>query len=120
MKWVAFGQPELSGDVFLHQRRGGGGQRQHRSRAQARQILAKHPIVGAKVVAPLRNAVRFIDGDQRWFSLGQHFGKARHPKPFGSDKQELQLAVQVVDADAAGSFPIAARMNALDGESPLL
>jgi hypothetical protein len=33
--------------------------------------------------------VRLIDGDQRGFSLREHFGEAGHPKPFWSNEEEL-------------------------------
>jgi hypothetical protein len=52
-------------------------------------MLAKHPIVRSKIVAPLRDTVRLINGDQRGFSLGEHFGEARHPKPLWSNEEEL-------------------------------
>ena len=77
--------PQLGHNVGLH--RGGrrSRQRHHRrrviARPQLRQVLAQHPVVGAKVVPPLRDAVRFVNGDERQFALGQHLRETRHPQP---------------------------------------
>ena len=72
-------------------------QRQHRRGirrvAQRRQILAQHPVIGPEVVAPLRDAMRLVDGDQRQLALGQHLGKSGHAQPLRRDEQELQIAV---------------------------
>src|ERR1700757_1823221 len=83
-------------------------------------MLAKHPIVWSKIVAPLRDTVRLVDRDQRGLALGEHFGKPCHAKPLWGDEEELQLATQVVGRDTAGSFTIATRMNALNSEPSLL
>ncbi len=93
-------QPKLCRDVFLDQRRRGCRERQHRDWTKDRQVLAQHAVVRSKVVAPLRDAVRFVDGDQRGLSFGEHLWKARNAEPFGSDKQELKVAVQVFDASS--------------------
>ena len=79
------------------------------ARDATRQILAEHPVVGPEIVSPLRDAVRFVDGDQRRLALRQHLRKAAHPQALRRDEQELQLAVQIIDAslarDAARSRP---------------
>ena len=54
------------------------------------QVLAEHAVVRPEIVAPLRNAVRFVDGDEGGLALRQHFGKARHPEPFRRDEEKLQ------------------------------
>ena len=106
-------QPKLRRDVFLHQRRRRRGKRQRRRRTESRQILAQHAVIRAKVVTPLRDAVRFIDGDQRGLSLGQHLRKAGHAQPLGSDKQKLKVALHVVDASLPRALTIAAGVDAL-------
>ena len=68
MKRAGVVDAELRDDVVLDRRRGGGGERENGTRrtvAQRRQILSEHAVVGAKVVAPLRDAVGLVDGDER-------------------------------------------------------
>jgi hypothetical protein len=63
-------EPELSGNVLLNHWRGRGCECQHRDWAKEGQILAKHSIVGAKIVPPLGYTVRLVDRDERRFALG--------------------------------------------------
>ena len=107
-------QAQLLDDVVLHQRRGGGGQGDDRRGTEAWQIAAQHAIVGAEVVAPLGDAMGFVDGHQRRFSLGQHFGEARDAQALRRDEEELQFAGEIIDAGLPGGGAIAAGMDALD------
>ena len=111
---------QLHGDIVLHDGRGGCGERDDRRGAQGRQILAEHAVIGAEIVAPLRNAMRFVDGDERRLALGEHFGKAGDAQTLRRDEEELQRAVEIVDAGLAGGGAVAAGVNALDGEVALL
>ena len=120
MKRAGCEQAELHGDIVLHDRRGGSGERDHRSGPQRGQILAEHAVVGAEIVAPLRDAVGFVDGDQGGLALGEHLGKAGDAEALGRDEEELQGAVEVVDAGLARGGAVAAGVDALHGEVALL
>ena len=50
-------------------------------------------------------------------ALGQHFGEAGDAQALGGDEEELQRAVEVVDAGLAGGGAVAAGVDALDGEA---
>ena len=54
---------ELLSDVALDARRGGGGERDDRGWPQHGQLLAKHAVVGTEVMAPLRDAMGFVNSD---------------------------------------------------------
>ena len=69
--------------------------------AQGGEVLAEHSVVGAKVVSPLGDAVGFVDGDECGLALGEHFGEAGDAKALGGDEEELESAVEVVDAGLA-------------------
>ena len=82
------------------------------SAAQAGQILAQHAVVGPEVMAPLRDAMRLINGDQRQFALGQHLGKSGHAQPLRRDEEKLQIASQIVRAHLTGRAALQAGVNA--------
>ena len=79
--------------------------------AQAGQMLAQHAVVGPEVVAPLRDAVRLVDGDQRQLALGQHLGEAGHAQPLRRDEEKLQRALQIIHAGLAGHAAVKAGVN---------
>ena len=114
------GESELRGDVVLHDGRRGGGEGDHRRGAQRRKVVAEHAVVGAEVVAPLGNAMRLVDGDEGGFALGEHFGEAGDAQALGRDEEELQIAVEVVDAGLAGGGAVASGVDALHGEAARL
>ena len=119
MKRAGLRQPQLLGDIVLHQRSRGGGQGDHRRGTQRGQVLPEHAVVGAEIVSPLGNAVGFVDGDQAGLALGQHLGEAGNAQAFGRDEQKLQGAVQIVDAGLARRRAVAAGMDALHREAAL-
>ena len=75
------------------------------------QVLAQHPVVGAEVVSPLRDAMRFVDGDQRRLALGQHLAEARHAQPLRRNEEELQAAIQIIHAGLPRLRPVEAGVN---------
>ena len=77
---------QLLDDVTLNLRGCGRGQADDRGRLQAAQPVFQHAIVGAKVMAPLGNAVGFVDRDQHGLAAREHFGKARNTQAFGGDE----------------------------------
>jgi len=52
--------------------------------------------MGPKVVAPLRNAMRLVHGDERDPAAGQRLAKGGYRKALGCNQQELQAAVRDV------------------------
>ena len=109
MKRRAGGEAELLRDVVLDARRRGGGERDDGRGPQQRQPLAEQPVVGPEVVAPLRDAVRLVDRDERRRAPGQHLGEAGHPQPLGGDEEEVEPPVEVVAADLRARRPGRAR-----------
>src|SRR5690348_223980 len=49
-------------------------------------------VLGAEVVAPLANAVGFVDRDERQLRLLEELKRALGQQPFGGDVDELQFA----------------------------
>ena len=111
------GDAELLGDVLLHERRGGRGQRDHRGGAQLRQPLAQHPVLGPEVVAPVRDAVRLVDCDQHGLALREHLGEAGHRQALGRDEQEVELAVEIRAQHGLRLAAPAARVDALGAQA---
>ena len=58
-------QAEPLGDLVAHRRRGGGGEREDRRAAERLGRRAQPQVVGPEVVAPLGDAVRLVDHEQR-------------------------------------------------------
>src|SRR5581483_2637842 len=56
---------QLVQDVLAYGRRGGGGEREHRGMSEPFDDVAQRQIRGPEVVAPLADAVRFVDDEQR-------------------------------------------------------
>ena len=91
MKRAGLCNPKLGDDVVLHGGRGGGGEGDDGRGAKRGQVLAEHAVVGAEVVAPLRDAVGFVDGDQGRLALGQHLREAGNAEALGSDEEKLSV-----------------------------
>lgn len=79
-------------------------------------MLAEHAVVGAKVVAPLRDAVRLVDGDESGRTFREHLGKAGNTQALGSDKQEVECTGEVVGAGLAGDGAVKAGVDARNAE----
>ena len=71
----------------------------------------------AEVVAPLRDAVGLVDGDERRLALAQHLGEAGDAQPFRRDKEEVEIAAEVVHASLPRECAIKAGVNARDREA---
>ncbi len=69
-------QAEALADVPARLRIGGGGQGEERHRRKELAQAAELEILGAKIVPPLRDAVRLVDGEQRHRHLLQPLRKA--------------------------------------------
>jgi hypothetical protein len=64
--------------------RGTSGQRSCRS--------GQREVVGPEVVAPLRDAVRLVDGEQRDPPAVEQRQRRGHPQPLGRQVEQVQLA----------------------------
>ena len=111
---------ELREDVGLHGWRGGGGEGENGNAcgtvAQSGKVLADHAVVGAEIVAPLRDAMGLVDGDERGRTLGEHLRKARNAQPLGSDEKEVERASEIVDAGLARDGAVEAGVNSRDAQ----
>jgi len=107
-------QAKLADNVVLHDGSCRGSERHDRCGTQRRKVLPQHAVIRPEVVAPLRNAVRLVNGDQRGLALGQHLGEAWHSKALRGDEHELQSPVQIVAAGLARSQAVEARVHARD------
>lgn len=83
---------ELRADVGLSFEIGGGGDSHARHAGKAIRELAEGAIVGAEVMAPLTDAVRFVDGDERDRALFEVIEEALREEAFGRDVEEIELA----------------------------
>jgi len=85
-------QPQRAQDVVA---RAGVGGRRHRDAGRVRKPLGQQTqiaIVGAEVVAPLRDTVGFVDGDQAERQFGQTIHHGARRQTFGRDIEQVQLA----------------------------
>ena len=85
---------ELLDDVLPHTARGGGGERHEGNIGQLFAELRDLPILGAEIVAPLGDAVRFVDGDELDIPLPQFLQKRRHHQPLRGDVEQAILAIE--------------------------
>jgi hypothetical protein len=63
-------QTELRNDVALYDRSSCGRQRHNRTGTKLWESLTEQPVIGAKVMSPLRNAVSLVDGNQGGLAAG--------------------------------------------------
>jgi len=97
-------EAELSDDIFLYQRRGGCCKCDNGCRSKRFDALTECAVVGTEVMAPLRDAMRFVDGYEGERTLGEHLGKARDTKPLRSDEEKVELVIEILATDGAGVF----------------
>ena len=57
-------------------------------------------------MAPLRHAVRLVDGEQGNARFAQQFQHARHHQPFGRDIQQIEFAVAQAPLHGVGLLTI--------------
>jgi hypothetical protein len=74
--------------------RGGRGARQDARRLEALEQRADAQVVGTEVVAPLRDAVRLVDGDESDVAAGEHAHEDVRSKALRRAVDELVLAAQ--------------------------
>ena len=110
-------EAELVADIVLHNDGGGGGEGDYRGGAKGGEVAAEEAVIRAEIVTPLRDAMRFVNGDEGGFALGEHLREADDAEAFGGDEEELEFAVEVVYADLAGGRAVAPGVDAFDGET---
>ena len=86
------GAEQPRGDVGAGRRVGGRRHREGLRIAERRGGLAQAQIFGAEVVAPLRDAMGFVDGEQI-DRAPQHFERVVAQQPLGRDIEQPQRAV---------------------------
>jgi hypothetical protein len=93
---VGVAQPQPLDDVRAHPGSGGGRQRQHRRPlAQTVERVAQAEVRGPEAVAPLRDAVRLVDHEQRDPQLAGLRHELLVLEPLGCDVQQLRATVAV-------------------------
>ena len=85
-------EPELPRDVGADVRGGRGGERHHGRPAQAFAHLGDAQIAGPEVMAPLADAMRLIDGEERHADILQPLCRAAEVEALGGHVQHLHLA----------------------------
>ncbi len=85
-------KPELPLDVAPHLRRRRRGEGDDARRPPARDHLAEPHVIGTKIVPPLADAVRLVDGEEREpvGDLIERVEETRAPEPLGRDVREAQ------------------------------
>ena len=102
---VRLGEFEVAHDVLGHQFRGRGGERQHGDSGELFAQFGDAQVRGAEVVAPLRDAVGFVNGQKR--DVHPHDAQAERlgGQSFRRDVEEFHVAVDAVvqcDVDGPG------------------
>ena len=96
MKWgldlIRVRNLESPANIPGHLWSGGGGEGQHGMQFQPARHLGQAQIFGPEVVTPLRDAVRFVDGQQRNFCAGEPFHEGLAHEPFRRDVEQLERA----------------------------
>jgi len=87
-------QPEARADLAARGLVGGGRERDARD---AREALVQHRklhVLRAEIVAPLRDAMRLVDGEQRDPGARQQIERALEQQAFGRDVKQIESAIQ--------------------------
>ena len=84
---------QLLGDVAAGRTVGGRRQRPQRNIGEALLEDPERLVVAAEIVAPLRDAMRLVDREQRDTAAPQHVQAARHVQPFGRHVQQIERAI---------------------------
>ncbi len=81
---------EARDDLVARRRSRRRGERHARNARETALELVEHQVVLAKVVAPLRDAMRLVDRDQRQRHAGEHLERLLLHEPLGRDVEKLQ------------------------------
>jgi hypothetical protein len=92
-KDAGLGQIQLSDDVAPGRPVGGGGERQERHAGEA---LLEDPellVLRAKIVAPLGDAMRLVNGEEGKLRARQEIKAPRREQPLGRDIKDIERSV---------------------------
>ena len=89
---------ELIEDVGAGVLVGGGGQREPGHAGEAIEQRAQQAIVGAEVMAPFADAMRFVDREQRDPAALQQLAEVGSRGAFGGDVEQVELAIEKATA----------------------
>ncbi len=103
---ACFLQIQTLGDLALGRRVGGGGERDPRDLRPALVQYGQLAVFRAEVVAPLRHAVGFVNGEQGDLAARQQRQEAAGQQPLGSDIEHVQFTREQFALDAAGGLGI--------------
>jgi hypothetical protein len=81
-------------DLLAHGRGGGGGEREHRRMAERLDRRADAQVVGAEVVAPLRDGVRLVHHEQRDAAIAQPRQHVLVRELLGSEQDVLDFLLR--------------------------
>jgi hypothetical protein len=84
-------QPELRDDILLHVRRRRRGQRDDGGTADRLDRFLQPEVARAEIVAPLRDAVRLVDGEEGDVDAGHHLQELRALEALRRDVEEAVL-----------------------------
>lgn len=98
-------QVQALDNLFAGAHIGGGGQRNARHMREQLGQLPQLQVFGAEIVAPLRHAVRLVDGKQRDVQIAQEIEHARLHQALRRQVQHLHFAT----AQAPGQFTLLLR-----------
>ena len=85
------GDAELREDIGPGPRVGGRGQRQPRHVRPSVEQWPQQPVIGAEIVAPFADAMRFVDRDQRQRRALEQPLEPRRRRPLGRNIEQVQL-----------------------------
>ena len=94
-------QRQTLDDLLACARVGGGGERDARHRGKALRQDRQLAVLGAEIVAPLRHAVRLVDGEQRHLGAFEQIEEARRQQPLRRHVEQVQRAGEQLLLDLA-------------------
>ncbi len=106
-------------DLLAGLRVGGGRERDARHIRVALVQHGEQQVVRPEVVAPLRDAVRLVDGEERDARLVEQLEAARRAEPLGRHVQQVELAREQLALDGAGRRGIERRVQELGADAEL-
>ncbi len=116
---LGIGQVQPLGDLALGRRVGGGGQRDARHVRPALVQNGELAVFRAEIVAPLRDAMGFVDGEQGNAAARQQGQETAGEQPLGRDVQQFQLAGGQLALYPGGGFAIQGRIQVFGAHAQL-
>ena len=95
---------ELLHDVLTHPRRGGRGAGEHWDPRELGAEAGETTVVRTKIVAPLADAVCFVNGDEAWFGGGQDRDQGTKRQTLGGQVEDRDATMDEFAEDLAFLF----------------